>query len=293
MNIKVSAVTFRMILYISLTLTGIGLSYLLLAAPPRVDASRPLQPLPAPYYLYFPFVPKQTDGIYGRVTQNGVPAANIVLSMRYFDGVSSSTIATTTTDADGYYHFRNIPSLTGTKKDYHVRYQNPGPDLDRLWSWSTRVITSYVGGTDVAIGNFDLANISLVDPAPSSTIALPYRFQWTPRPATPTDSYEVDFFDPVDRNPWVWTNPPLGYVNSTVISSIDSSFSSGVWYGWDVWVYGPDGGYGESHYYNPVQFANIPASAASASPAMHPFFESVDQAPRDLELPAPPEHAAR
>ena len=123
----------------------------------------------------------------------------------------------------------------------------------------------------MAIGNFDIADIPLVSPSSGATVGLPQTFQWTRRTASPTDSYELNLYDYVDFNPWWWTAPPLGYVNSYTLNSLPTGFTSGTTYAWYVAAYSPDGGYGESYYSYQVTFSGGglgPALRAPTEPAL-------------------------
>jgi hypothetical protein len=192
----------------------------------------------------------------------------VSLALRFYNGSSWSTYTTTTTGADGSYSFTGVPSL-GSGQRYYVRYQNPGGTYTgRLWFWGTRRLDSYTAGTNVAIGDFDIADIPMVSPAHGATVTLPYTFQWTRRSATPSDSYEFDLFDPSDGSPYWWTDPTLGYVGSYTLNSLPSGFSPSTQYGWDVWVYSPDGGSGESYYYRTVTFSNAGLGLTLTLPAL-------------------------
>jgi M6 family metalloprotease-like protein len=222
-----------------------------------------------PSTLFLPFIAKvysPPKGIYGRITQSGAPVAGVSLDLRFYNGSSWSTYATTSSSSDGRFAFTNAPSLANGQ-GYYVRYQNPGGTYaGRLWFWSTRVLTSYSAGSAVAIGDFDIADIPMVSPSHGATITLPYTFQWTRRPATPSDSYEFDLFDPADYNPYWWTNPSLGYVGSYTLNSLPAGFNPATQYGWDVWVYSPDGGMGGSYYYRSVTFSNAGLAPALKAP---------------------------
>lgn len=206
--------------------------------------------------VYLPVLSKPTPGIWGRVTLNGAPVGGVPLLLRFFNGTLYSTAATTSTATDGSYSFTNAPTL-GSGQWYYVLFLNStnGPETV-LWSWSTRRLTTFSAGSSVAIGDFDIANIPLVAPAPNATVGLPYTFLWTRRPATPSDSYELDLFDPSDNNPWWWTYPLLNYANNYTLYGLPSGFVPNVMYGWDVCVFSPDGGMGVSRYYQSVTFSN-------------------------------------
>ena len=87
------------------------------------------------------------------------------------------------------------------------------------------------------------------------TGSIPRTFEWTLRPATPTDSYEFNMLDPSDSDPWFYS-ALLGYADSYTLNSLPSGFSTYTWYVWFVWVYAPDGGVGESLDYHSVYFTN-------------------------------------
>jgi hypothetical protein len=239
------------------------------------DDSNPPAPrtsLTALSKIYLPLVlnnhPPVSAGIYGRVTQGGIAVSGVPLSLYLYSGSSWSPYATTTTDPDGRYSFASAPSL-GSGQQYYVRYSNPGGAYDgRLWFWRTRYLTSYSAGSGVAIGDFDIADISLVSPNHGAAVSLPYTFQWNRRPATGSDSYEFNLLDPADNTPWWRTDPVLGYVGSHALSSLPSGFSANTPYGWYVAVFSPDGGYGASRYYHTVTFLNAGLGPALKMPGV-------------------------
>ncbi|UCH58580.1 MAG: S8 family serine peptidase, partial [Anaerolineales bacterium] len=200
-------------------------------------------------FVYLPMVvkhnPSPTMGINGTVTLNGSPIPGVSLDLRFYNGSDWSTQATTTTGADGSYSFTGVPSLT-TGQKYYVLYLNDEDAPGHLWEWDTRVLNSYTAGSEVAIGDFDLADIPLVSPANYASITLPQTFQWVPRPATPSDSYEFNLYDWTDFDPYFYTDPPLGYVSSYNLSSLPNNFVDDL-YAWEIWVYSPDGGLGLSY----------------------------------------------
>lgn len=217
------------------------------------------------YRTYLPLtLRKYPRRIHGHVTQNGVAVAGVPLDLRFYNGSSWSTFASTTTDADGDYSFLDAPSL-GPGQKYYVLYRNYAGTPGRLWVWGTRDLTSYAAGSAVEIGNFDIADIALVSPPAGATVALPYTFQWVRRPAAPSDTYEFDIYDPTDGDPYAYTVPPLGYVGSFTMNSLPPGFGPGAQYAWEIWVYSPDGGYGISLETRLVTFSNAGASATVAS----------------------------
>jgi len=197
--------------------------------------------------VYFPLIYKAPPpAIYGFVRDAGLPASGVVLELRYFNGFSWSTWATATTAADGQYRFQNVPSLLSGEL-YYVRYSNPSTSTSsRLFTWHTQILSTYFYQSEINIGNFDLADVSLLAPAPGQTIASPYVFKWTKRSATSSDSYQLNVFE-LDGDPFFQT-PLLGYVDGYALGSIPTGFSPNVPYYGDVWAHSPDGGFGVSFY---------------------------------------------
>jgi uncharacterized delta-60 repeat protein len=198
-------------------------------------------------HVYLPVV-NHGWKIYGVVTENGIPAMGIPLELRFYNGISWSTIASTTTDTNGNYSFYNMPDLKSGQV-YYVRYLNT-TNPNRLWLWGTRSLTRHDGFSSVNIGNFDISNIELTAPESGAVITLPYLFQWIPRLASLSDSYEFDLYDPWNGEPYFYTDP-LGYVNSYYLIGYPSGFMNDYYYVWEIWAYSPDGGYGisfESYY---------------------------------------------
>jgi Tol biopolymer transport system component len=201
---------------------------------------------PVTHITYLPVAMKHwATGIVGRVSQNGIAANGVPLELRYFNGAAWSTRGSTTTFGEGLYAFGNAPSLLPGEK-YYVRFRNDSQTPGRLWIWGTPEITTYTAGSRRELAAFDIADIVLTAPPNATPVWLPYTFQWAPRPATPTDSYEFNLFDP-SGNPYFYTNPPLGYVGYYTLNSLPPDFTTNKWYLWDVWVYSPDGGYGISY----------------------------------------------
>ncbi len=208
--------------------------------------------------VYLPLIIKSaappSDSISGKLNQAGVAASGVPLDLRFFNGSTYSTVASTSTNASGNYQFTGVPALAAGQS-YYVRYINSG-NSSRVSSWGSRDITSYGPTTVVNLGTSDLANIPMVSPNGGVTVALPYPFQWTQRGATPTDSYFWRVFDPSDGNPYAAT-VLLGYVSGVTITSIPTSFSPYVPYGWGVGVRDLNGGYGYSYYYRSITFTSL------------------------------------
>ncbi len=121
--------------------------------------------------------------------------------------------------------------------------------------------------------NFDVENIILNLPESGVTKNFPITFTWTPRLQT-SDSYELDIYDiGNDPDEPEYYSALLGYVNSFRIDSLNAlnsaatipGFSTGVDYGWDIWVIDPDG-YGESYYYYEIRFGGSSQSPSKLTP---------------------------
>jgi uncharacterized repeat protein (TIGR01451 family) len=208
--------------------------------------------------------------LYGNVSQSYAMSAMVALELRFYNGSTWSTLQTTSSNSNGDYQFF-VPTL-GPGQMYYVRYLNSS-DYTRLSYWRTRVLTSFTGLSDVAIGDFNVANISLNSPPPGLLVSLPTMFQWGTRPGMSSDSYEFNLIDYTDGNPWWWT-PPLGNVNSYTLNSLPFGFNTNTPYGWYVGVYSPDGGYGESFYINVIGFSNTGNAPRPSAPArVRPMLE--------------------
>jgi len=212
---------------------------------------------------FLPTIIKKLPRLYGTVTENGAPASGIILYLRFFDGTHWFTMTSDTTDSDGSYSFTNIPGLFPGQY-YYVQFPEQGWNPNWLWTWHTRVIGANTPGGEIHIGDFDIANVGLVSPANNSVVSLPTSFQWTPRGATPSDSYEFDLYDPYDGVPYFYTQPTLGYVGSYTLTNRPPGFNIGVWYSWEIWIYSPDGGYGISFESRAVSFTSGSLSALPA-----------------------------
>gem|GEM_PF-3648661 len=191
-----------------------------------------------------PFVPA---GIYGRITYQGAPVTNTQVELWRCDYngtnwiCSSLNVLTTTTDLDGRYQFTSAPSLQADQK-YRVKFMEDAPGY--LSWWDSFSINIYTAGQTIAGGSFDVADITLLAPADGITATLPLHFQWVPRPATPSDSYQVGLvnYDTFEY----WYSPLVGYANSYTLTNPPPGFNPGVKYMWGIWAVAPDGGSGLS-----------------------------------------------
>ncbi len=210
-----------------------------------------------PVIMHTTTAPSQ-PGIYGKVTHQGEPIPGINLLLRFYDGSSWSTVNAATTQSDGTYLFVDPPALASGQR-YYVRYQNSdsGGNVSNpvyLWLWYSIDIDSYEVGDKMHGGDFDIAEIALQSPGSNAIETLPTTFTWTPRTATPMDSYEFDLYD-LNSDAYFYTDPPLGYVDSYTLHTLPDSFGFDTEYLWEVWVYAPDGGFGISYGTHFITFA--------------------------------------
>jgi serine protease len=221
-------------------------------------------------------VPPQNEGIYGHITFQGAAAAGIGLVLRFWNGSSWSTAATTTTDGAGSYRFLGVASL-GAGQSYYVRFGPNSSNSAYLWSWWGPTITSYTSGDTVPGGNFDIANVSLQSPPGGAATTLPATLSWQQR-GFAIDTYRVRIFSLTTSDNWLTVD--LGNVGSFNMTSLPPGANFGTEYGWSVQVMnGPDN-LGESYYYRRITFV----SGLAQSPAM--LSEWVAQAPaRELDRP--------
>jgi CSLREA domain-containing protein len=191
-----------------------------------------------PYSVYLPLIRsyRPPSGIYGKVTDNGIPAAGVQLTLIR----SGYTLSTTVTHPDGSFEFTSVPSLA-VGQYYRVDYH--GADSDHIGIWITRKLTSYAAGSTVHIGDFDIANVDLLTPMNGAAVTLPYAFEWIPRAGVPSDSYELMLTD----GDSYYHSTPLGYVSSFTLTTLPTGFVIGQNYYWGVNVYRSDGGYGGSY----------------------------------------------
>ena len=204
---------------------------------------------------YLPLVSRLPHGIYGRVTRNGIPFEEVTVELHLHNGGNNySYVTNTSTASDGTYFF--LPPALQPGQTYFVRYINSSASPN-LYLWDTREIKAFQTTDSVFLDTFDIANIVLNAPAPGALVNLPANFQWSVRPATPTDSYEFNLTVPDNsQTPFFYTNPPLGYVGNYVLTHLPNGFQTRTPYIWFMWVYDGSGGYGISYWAYYVGFAN-------------------------------------
>jgi hypothetical protein len=172
------------------------------------------------------------------------------LRLRFYDGSTWSTAATTATDSDGRYRFTEVASL-GDGQEYYVRFGPNNANPAYLSGWWAPGLTAFTSGTVMPGGDFDIANFNLLSPANGAMLSLPVTFTWQQRNLA-TDTYRIELFDPDTGDGWI-TND-LGNVGSAILTGMPQDAVFGKSYGWDVLVYnGPDS-YGATYYYRTITF---------------------------------------
>jgi hypothetical protein len=238
---------------------------------------------PESYYTYLPVVIKEESSqrvLTGRITEQGTPVYGTEVWLRYHDGSSWSTYATTTTNANGEYQFDTLPPLSGDQR-YYVRWPNSYGIVYWLSSWICWEISATTVDPSYFRCDFDIDGIDLLTPASASTVAIPRVFTWSQRAIT-SESYQWHVADPSDNAPWAWTDR-LGYVGGINLTGLSGGFTTNTWYGWWIRVYGSNG-FGTSFYYNWVSFTNLGSAPESG---LIPYSSLASEG--DIELIAPPQ----
>lgn len=205
--------------------------------------------------------PAPATGIHGRVRYNGAASEGIELRLRYFNGSSWSTAATTTTDCAGRYVFTGAASL-GAGQKYYVRYGPNSTVPNYVSNWYGPDLMSYTAGTRLYGGDFDLANVNLIAPTSGAGVTLPATFNWQRR-GIATDTYRWYLFDPGSSDAWI-TND-LGYAGSFTLTGLPGGAQTGKEYGWYVRVYRGSYSFGKSFYYRRITFLSSGTSSPGGS----------------------------
>lgn len=188
-------------------------------------------------------------GIHGQATFEGAPV-DVELSLRFHDGNSWSTAATTTTGADGRYRFTGVASLDPGEQ-YQVRYGINSANENYLYAAYGTALSSYTAGENVSGGDIEIANVPLGGPQAGATVTLPVTFTWQRR-GIAGDTYEFILLD-VGSGTW-WTTGNLGDVNQYVLTTLPEGAEFDHEYRWYVRAHRPSGTYGDSFRYPTITF---------------------------------------
>lgn len=187
--------------------------------------------------------PFPNQGLYGRVTQNGTAAPNILVTLRRYNLTLGDweDAGVEFTDSNGRFDFTGQRALVPGEA-YYVRYANYAFTPGRLFWWASPYKLSYSGGP-LTMGDFDIGDVALLGPADDTAASLPVSFTWQRRPATTTDSYAFHLYDDPSLPVNEFISPALGYVGQYVLTSLPFGFTTGTTNYWDVLVYPPGGQY--------------------------------------------------
>ncbi|MBX7236168.1 MAG: hypothetical protein K1X65_17425 [Caldilineales bacterium] len=213
--------------------------------------------------------PSGRRGIYGQFRYRGTGIADINLILRRCPNsgacsLQTSKVAETSTDANGYYQFTNIPSLPANNYYFvyfynHPDGNNPGDDK-YLWRWFGKDITSYSAGANVSGGDAEIEDINLTGPTADST-TLPASFTWDAR-SKPGEYYAWELFDLESGETKCYSNPAQSTSYQLTAATFTGACqgSYGAEYGWFAWVvdgssWNTNNGFGDSYYYSGITFS--------------------------------------
>jgi hypothetical protein len=161
-----------------------------------------------------------------------------------WDGSNSALADATITDGQGRYRFTSAPALS-PGESYYVRFGPNDVDPRYVYAWIGPDIMSYMPGTSVAGGDFDIADVALLAPADEARVTLPSTFTWQTR-GLAGDSYVFRVFE-LDPDGLAWSTRGLGDADSFTLTGPGEQMVYGTEYAWHVLVYaGPDS-FGQSY----------------------------------------------
>ena len=223
------------------------------------------------FTVYLPGIARQPEGLYGRVTLGGQPAANeriYLYALCITTDYVHMLLTQATTDEQGIYRFVNIPSLPYYKpRTYCWSYQafygdgfvnTPNypvgpwlvPHAGRIYALETRTLPTYTAGTSEELESFDIGEIVPITNM-SETVALPTTFRWLPRSNATSTSYTVWLFDYYCKSsPCVklFSSGKLGYVDHFELDDLPDGYSKNTPYDWLILTDLPTGGIAYSPY---------------------------------------------
>ncbi|MBA3534615.1 MAG: hypothetical protein H0T73_22075 [Ardenticatenales bacterium] len=164
------------------------------------------------------------DGIRGRLVEGSSGVAGLSLQLvRYNPSTQTiTTIANSTTGADGSFIFLAVPTLP-SGQEYWVEYINTTSTTGRLASWAGPIISSYTAGARVDLEWFDLSDVPLVSPTDGATQPFPVTFRWTRR-AISSDNYSVLLLSNDASSTDAGITDPLGYVDSVTVGGLPAGY---------------------------------------------------------------------
>ena len=187
-----------------------------------------------------------TGQIYGTVTDNGRPAADVPVVL-YYDSGYRTTRSSTLTDRSGIYRFQGMPSLP-VGHTYSIVYPNYEDSSRRLAFWVCWPLTGYEAGQELETCTFDVSDVVAESPAHEAVVKLPAVFSWRKRDVS-GDGYGLRLRSADGRT--LWRNDSRSDVDSYTLSNLPAGFSQDEAHRWDVLVYS-EAGYGVSYHYRQI-----------------------------------------
>lgn len=227
----------------------LGIVSFLLIMPIR--AQEPSEPAP----IYLPIVAKEQIYapplvIYGKIDGYNAFTSNRILTLKFFDGIQTTSVMTTTTydinRADGgYYRFEDIPR-PAVRGLYRVSYYRH--TCCDLAAWHSFWIDSAFATGDVAGGNFSIAAHTRLGPRDGIRITPDVELLWNyrrPQVDDYVDNYVVRIYDA--NGNLVHQSPDLGYLKGYILGTLPEGMTYNTPYFWEVMIQQPDGGIGISN----------------------------------------------
>jgi uncharacterized protein YkwD len=234
------------------TRTGVGPSPT--ATPGTPPSSTPVVPTPrATLVLGW--------GIQGVITQGGAPVGGVLLHLMRVTGTEHQEITSARTAGSGAYTFGNgMATLTGSQY-YYVLYRNDEQDAQRVTTWYGPHIAPYRMGDAVAGGDFDIADVALLDPPGAMSAWLPTEFRWARRTFGP-HTYRWLLYDDATRQQWATGD--LGDRGDYTLSALPDGVTFGREYWWYVRVYAGAESYGVARFARSIAF--LPSAGPGETP---------------------------
>jgi hypothetical protein len=208
--------------------------------------------------VYFPLIYNAPSGLYGLVTEDGQPAADVTITLfhNYVRPPLLTIVATTTTRTDGLYQFLDVPSITSCdnsaycQQEYYITYQNQRSNPQYIDFWMSQHLLNYTQGTAFNLSNFNLSAPQLLTPINGAHMTSPVHFSWQPRSSS--DDYAIfisaEDFDHLGLS---YSTDRLGYTGEydldivKEVCAVPSPEPCSAWYGvplvWELHVYNPTG----------------------------------------------------
>ncbi|MFN8481659.1 MAG: hypothetical protein U0768_01210 [Anaerolineae bacterium] len=215
-------------------------------------------------------------GLWGVVTYKGSPKSGVTVSLmrctvrssdsRYCD--DDVQLDMLMTQADGSYNFTGVPPTSdpaNPTRQYRLYIEFVNDDYPSYlleWFSEYRQWPQDAGADGTAqASSFDIANISLVSPAPYALQPLPVTFVWQKR-GLPSDSYGLRFDGGDLLAPLYLKSVGNTDMLGPFIKVDPLNFYTQYW--WQAWVEIAGQGHGRSYYGRPITFVLRPPALGKA-----------------------------